>query len=140
MNSTGDGFFVAFDSGRRGIECAIAIQRALAEHRRTSGFALSVRIGLHAADANRRGGDYSGMGVNVAARVAALAGGGEIVASADALADAGDVRHLGPPRGLAERRCRTRERRLGHLGSRLDHRPQVDAPSAGLHSRSVARH
>jgi class 3 adenylate cyclase len=91
VNSTGDGFFVAFDSARQGIDCAIAIQRALVEHRRTSGFALSVRIGLHVAEANRRGEDYSGMGVNVAARVAALAGGGEIVASAETLSEAGDV-------------------------------------------------
>jgi class 3 adenylate cyclase len=91
VHSTGDGFFVAFDSAHRGIECAIAIQRALLEHRRTSGFALSVRIGLHAAEANRRVDDYSGMGVHVAARVAALAGDGEILATAETLAEAGDV-------------------------------------------------
>jgi class 3 adenylate cyclase len=91
VNSTGDGFFVAFDTARQGVECARAIQRALADHRRSTGFALSVRIGLHAAEANERGSDYSGMGVHVAARVAALAGGGEILATADTLAEAGDV-------------------------------------------------
>jgi class 3 adenylate cyclase len=91
VNSTGDGFFVAFDSARRGIDCAIAIQRALAEHRRTNGFAPSVRIGLHAAEANRRGDDYSGMGVHVAARVAALAGDGEIVATIETLGEADDI-------------------------------------------------
>jgi class 3 adenylate cyclase len=91
VHSTGDGFFVAFDSARRGVDCAITIQRTLAEHRRTSGFALSVRIGLHAAEANRRGDDYSGVAVHVAARVAALAGDGEIVATTEALAEAGDV-------------------------------------------------
>ena len=91
VNSTGDGFFVAFADAARGVECAVAIQRALVEHRRASGFAPSVRIGLHAAEANRRGEDYSGMAVHVAARVAALAGGGEIVATAETLAEAGDV-------------------------------------------------
>ena len=91
VNSTGDGFFVAFDSARRGIECAVGIQRALVEHRLASGFAPSVRIGLHAAEANRRGDDYSGMAVHVAARVAALAGDGEIVATVATLAEAGDV-------------------------------------------------
>jgi class 3 adenylate cyclase len=91
VNSTGDGFFVAFDSPRQGIDCAIAIQRALVEHRRTSGFAIAVRIGLHSAEANRRGDDYSGVGVHLAARVAALAGGGEILATAETLTDAGDV-------------------------------------------------
>jgi class 3 adenylate cyclase len=91
VNSTGDGFFVAFESARAGIDCAIAIQRALAEQRRLSGFALSVRIGLHAAEANRRGDDYSGVGVHLASRVAAAAGDGEIVATGDTLVEAGDV-------------------------------------------------
>jgi class 3 adenylate cyclase len=91
VQSTGDGFFVAFDTPRRAIDCAIAIQRTLAEHRRSSGFAPAVRVGLHAALANRRGDDYSGVGVHVAARVAALAGAGEIVASVASLAEAGTV-------------------------------------------------
>jgi class 3 adenylate cyclase len=91
VNSTGDGFFAAFDSSRQGVDCAVSIQRALAEHRQSSGFALSVRIGLHTAQANRRGDDYSGVGVHLAARVAALAGGGEIVATTDTIAEAGDV-------------------------------------------------
>jgi class 3 adenylate cyclase len=82
VNSTGDGFFVAFDSAAPAIACAIAIQRALAEQRRAYGFAPGVRIGVHTAAATRRGSDYSGKGVHVAARIAALAGGGEILASA----------------------------------------------------------
>jgi class 3 adenylate cyclase len=82
---------VAFDSARPGVDCAVAIQRALADHRRTSGFAISVRIGLHSAEANQRGDDFSGVGVHLAARVAALANGGEILATAETLADAGDV-------------------------------------------------
>ena len=91
VNSTGDGFFVAFDTARQGIDCAIAIQRALADHRRTSGFAISVRIGLHSAEANRRGDDFSGVGVHLAARVAGLADGGEILATAETLGTAGDI-------------------------------------------------
>jgi class 3 adenylate cyclase len=96
VNSTGDGFFVAFDSARRAVDCAISIQRALRDHRDGTGFALAVRIGLHDAEANRRGADYSGVGVHVAARVAALAGGGEIVATAETLAEAGDVAASAP--------------------------------------------
>ena len=51
--------------------------------------APTVRIGLHSAVATRRGSDYSGKEVHVAARIAALASGGEILASAAtaALAD-----------------------------------------------------
>jgi class 3 adenylate cyclase len=90
VNSTGDGFFVAFEAARPALECAVAIQRGLVEQRQSSGFALSVRIGLHAAAANRRidaGGaiDYSGVGVNLAARVAGLAGGGEVLVTAETL-------------------------------------------------------
>jgi class 3 adenylate cyclase len=90
VNSTGDGFFAAFDSARSGVDCAISIQRALLEHRASTGFALSVRIGLHSTEANRRGNDYSGKGVHVAARVGALAQGGEILVTTETLADAGD--------------------------------------------------
>jgi len=69
----------------------ISIQRALRDHREATGFAISVRIGLHTADANRRGSDYSGMGVHIAARVAALAGPAEVLATAETLAEAGEV-------------------------------------------------
>ena len=86
VNRTGDGFFAAFDSSGDAVRSAVAIQRALAEHRRTHGFAPGVRIGLHVADANQRSGDYSGKGVHVAARIAALAGAGEIFASTDTVA------------------------------------------------------
>jgi class 3 adenylate cyclase len=91
VNSTGDGFFVAFDAARPAVNCAIAIQQVLAEHRRSSGFALSVRIGLHSAEASQRADDYSGIGVHLASRVAALGAGGEIVATADTLEEAGEV-------------------------------------------------
>jgi class 3 adenylate cyclase len=95
VNSTGDGFFAAFDTARQAVDTAVSIQRALQDHRASTGFALSVRIGLHSAEANRRGTDYSGMGVHVAARVGALADGGEILATQEALAEAGDVRTAG---------------------------------------------
>ena len=89
VRSTGDGFFVVFESARRAVACAVEIQRALAEQGRASGFAPSVRIGLHTAAATQRGDDYSGLGVHVAARVAALADSGEVAASTETLAEAG---------------------------------------------------
>ncbi|HEX5466303.1 MAG TPA: adenylate/guanylate cyclase domain-containing protein, partial [Candidatus Limnocylindrales bacterium] len=98
VNSTGDGFFAAFESAQAAVACAGSIQRALRDHRLRAGFAPAVRIGLHTAEANRRGGegddrqaDYSGVGVHVAARVGALADGGEILATAETLAEAGSV-------------------------------------------------
>ena len=48
-----------------------------------------MRIGLHSAVATRRGSDYSGKDVHVAARIAALARGGEILASSETAAMAG---------------------------------------------------
>jgi class 3 adenylate cyclase len=82
VDHTGDGFFVAFEDVAGAIACAQEIQQHLARHRREHGFAPQVRIGVHAAEAARTGATYTGMGVHVAARIGALAGGGEIVASA----------------------------------------------------------
>ena len=81
VDHAGDGFFVAFPDSERALACAVAIQRRLAEHRREHGFAPQVRIGLHATEAARQGAGYKGRGVHEAARIAALADGGEIVAS-----------------------------------------------------------
>ena len=81
ISTTGDGFFVSFDSPDVAVAAAIAIQRRLAEHRTSHGFAPQVRIGLHASDATQVGGDFHGKGVHEAARIAALGGGGDIVAS-----------------------------------------------------------
>jgi class 3 adenylate cyclase len=82
VDHAGDGFFVAFPDAASALDCAIAIQRALAEHRRDHGFAPQVRIGLHSASALQAGGKYKGKGVHEAARIGALAEGGEIVISA----------------------------------------------------------
>jgi class 3 adenylate cyclase len=81
VDHSGDGFFVAFPDAKRAVECAAAVQRRLAAHRRTNGFAPEVRIGVHAAEASRSAAGYSGKGVHEAARVGALGGPGEIYAS-----------------------------------------------------------
>lgn len=81
VDHAGDGFFVAFREPGDAAACAVAIQRALAEHRRVSGFAPLVRIGLHSAEATAEGGGYKGLGVHRAARVAAVAEGEEILAT-----------------------------------------------------------
>jgi len=79
--TTGDGFFVGFAEPDTALACAVAIQRALVEHRKAHGFAPQVRIGVHAADATQVGRNFTGKGVHEPARIAALAGGGEILAS-----------------------------------------------------------
>ena len=91
VNHTGDGFFVSFEQVADAVEAAVAIQRRLAEHRREHGFAPSVRIGLHTAEATVDGADYRGQGVHLAARVAAVASGEEIVISESAIEAAGTI-------------------------------------------------
>jgi class 3 adenylate cyclase len=85
IDHAGDGFFVAFPDAASGVACAVEIQRRLAEHRRTHGFAPMVRMGLHATEATRDQADYSGLGVHAAARIASLAAAGEVVASVQTL-------------------------------------------------------
>ena len=101
VNSTGDGFFVAFDKAAEAVDCAVDIQRRLTRHRREHGFAPSVRIGLHTAEATRDGRDYRGRGVHIAARVGGAASGQEILVSTAVLEQVGDERFkISEPRSL----------------------------------------
>jgi class 3 adenylate cyclase len=107
VDHAGDGFFVVFAAARPAIECGVAIQQTLLDHRRRQGFAPQVRIGLHAAPAQRHGAAYRGKGVHAAARIAALAEAGEILASRDTLDSAPPGITLSAPRrvtlkGLSE--------------------------------------
>src|SRR5205807_5271980 len=85
VKATGDGFFLAFDDVDLGLECALAVQRRFADHRRGQGFAPGIRIGLHRAEANRAGLDYIGSGVNQAARISAEASESEVLISVTSL-------------------------------------------------------
>ena len=87
VHTTGDGFFASFPDAASAASCAAAIQRRLAEHRRRHGFAPQVRIGLHAAEATVTADDYVGIGVHQAARVAAIADGGEILVTVGTVSD-----------------------------------------------------
>jgi class 3 adenylate cyclase len=92
IDHAGDGFFVAFPDAERGVACALQIQRRLAEHRRSHGFAPQVRMGLHATTATWDESGYTGLGVHTASRIGSLAGPGEILASAETLAGVDDAR------------------------------------------------
>ena len=83
VKSQGDGFMIAFASARRAIECARAIQDAVArELSNHPDGPVRVRIGLHTGEAIREEADFYGKNVVVAARIADEARGGEILASA----------------------------------------------------------
>ena len=85
VDHAGDGFFVAFVHVASAIRCAVAIQRALAEHRRSHGFAPTVKIGIHVDDVTRSGPRYQGKGVHAAARIGSAASPGEILVSSESL-------------------------------------------------------
>jgi class 3 adenylate cyclase len=98
VDHAGDGFFVAFENAAAAVRCAMSIQSGLASHRRAAGFAPQVRIGIHADDASSSDDGYRGRGVHVAARLSAEASGGEILASAGTLEEAGLEVETGQPR------------------------------------------
>jgi class 3 adenylate cyclase len=75
LDTAGDGFFAAFDGPGRAIECACAIRDAV----RTLG--LEIRAGLHTGECERLDGKLGGIAVSTGARIAALAGPGEVVVS-----------------------------------------------------------
>ena len=80
VKSQGDGFMLAFPDPCEALECAIEVQRAFAE-REQAGESLRVRMGLHTGEVISEEGDYFGMNVILAARIAAQAVGGEILVS-----------------------------------------------------------
>jgi len=100
VKTMGDGFMASFGSVTKAVECAIALQRAFAENagasarpealegspERSEGRAeapepIRIRIGLNAGEPIEEEGDLFGTTVILAARIAAQAQGGEILAS-----------------------------------------------------------
>ncbi len=76
----GDGLMVVFEDAGRAIEGAHAAARAL-ESVEIDGHCPQLRAGVHAGRPRRLGGDYYGVDVNIAARVAEAAGAGEVLVS-----------------------------------------------------------
>lgn len=72
VKTTGDGTLAIFDAPARAIQCA----QALRDGARQLG--LSMRVGLHTGEVERRGDDVAGMAVHIAARVQAHAQPGEV--------------------------------------------------------------
>jgi class 3 adenylate cyclase len=75
IDTIGDGFLATFDGAARAVECAAAIGRELAP------LGLQIRAGCHTGEIELMGADVSGMAVHIGARIAALAGPGEILVS-----------------------------------------------------------
>jgi class 3 adenylate cyclase len=75
VKTTGDGVLATFDGPGRAIGCAAALREELGE------IGVQIRAGLHIGEVELRGDDVGGIAVNLAARVMATAGPGEIVVS-----------------------------------------------------------
>jgi len=75
---TGDGIMASFPSASRAIECAVAVQRAIAEQGETP---LRVRIGLNAGEPVAEEKDLFGTAVNLAKRICDQAEPGQILVS-----------------------------------------------------------
>lgn len=75
IKSTGDGVMATFDGPARAIRCGLALHEAIAS------LGLALRIGIHSGEIELMRDDIGGIAVHVAARVAALAGAGEILAT-----------------------------------------------------------
>jgi pimeloyl-ACP methyl ester carboxylesterase/class 3 adenylate cyclase len=75
VKSLGDGFLTTFDGPARAIRCASAISEAV------RALGIEVRAGLHTGEIEAGEDDVRGIAVHIAARVAALAGPGEVLAS-----------------------------------------------------------
>jgi len=72
-DTAGDGFFATFDGPARAIRCAQAVVESV------GGIGLELRAGVHTGECEVHDGKLAGIAVSVGARVAALAGGGEVL-------------------------------------------------------------
>jgi pimeloyl-ACP methyl ester carboxylesterase len=75
LSTAGDGFLATFDGPARAVACAVSIRDAA----RTLG--LQIRFGLHTGELELAGSDVRGIAVHTGARVADIAGPGEVLTS-----------------------------------------------------------
>ena len=76
VDTAGDGFLAAFDGPARAVRCAHAVTRLLRDQ-----LGIDVRAGLHTGECERLEEKLAGLAVHIGARVAALAGPGEVLVS-----------------------------------------------------------
>ncbi len=82
--SQGDGVFAVFASPRACVDVAIQAQRALMSHAWPAGERVRVRMGIHSGAASQTEAGLAALEVHWAARIAAVAHGGQVVVSAAA--------------------------------------------------------
>lgn len=81
VKELGDGLMFWFAHPQAGLRVAAAMLAAIGSARDRAGFALGVRMGMHCGEMTARGEDFVGQTVNVASRIADVAGPGELIVS-----------------------------------------------------------
>jgi class 3 adenylate cyclase len=81
VKSTGDGVHAVFVAAPDAVAAAIDAQLALGREPWPDGLQIRVRMGIHTGEAELRDGDYYGTTTNRAARLMAVAHGGQILCS-----------------------------------------------------------
>jgi class 3 adenylate cyclase/tetratricopeptide (TPR) repeat protein len=82
IKTEGDSFYVVFEAARQAVECGIAIlQEADLRTRERPDVPIRVGVGIHAGEPVPHEGQYVGSAVNLAARLTAAAGAGELLVS-----------------------------------------------------------
>jgi adenylate cyclase len=83
VKTTGDGMLVEFASVVDAVRCAVAVQQAMPERNTSVGAdsRIELRIGINLGDVIVEGDDLYGDGVNIAARIEALADAGGVFVS-----------------------------------------------------------
>jgi len=75
IDTAGDGFFATFDGPARAVQCALAIESRVVD------LGLEVRAGVHTGEIEVIDGTVGGIAVHIGARIGALAGPSEVLAS-----------------------------------------------------------
>ena len=145
VKTTGDGLLVEFASVVDAVRCAVAVQQAMPE--RNTGVAadnrIELRIGINLGDVIVEGDDLYGDGVNIAARIEALADAGGVFVSntvhdhvRDRLPfvfeDLGEQQVKNIARPVRVYRVRDRRRRQEPIGASSPALPLPDKPSIAV--------
>jgi class 3 adenylate cyclase len=75
VKALGDGFLATFDGPARAVRCASAIANAVRP------LGIEIRSGVHTGEIELTGEDIAGIAVHIAARIASLAQGGQVLVS-----------------------------------------------------------